>query len=1025
MIQFFAVCALFAAVEWENPQVNALNREPARCDALPHAGRVKSLDGRWRYNWVGCPSQRPRNFYRVDFDDSAWPEMDVPSCVELKGYGMPMYVSSGYPHIKNPPKQDPAYNPVSSYRTSFTVPSEWKGMRVVLRFEGVASAYYVWVNGRRVGYAEDSKLPSEFDITEYLAEPSNVLAVEAYRWCDGSYFEDQDMFRFSGIIRRVMLYAEPKHAIRDFRVNTDIADDFRSGVLRVAGDNIERAVLFDADGGCVGNLAFRDGEWRLPVADVHLWSAETPYLYRLELSNSVDRRSVKVGFRRVEVKGHRVLFNGKPIKFKGVNRHEHSIANGRSVTEEEMLADILLMKRCNIDTVRTAHYPDDPRWYALCDEYGLYVVAEANVESHGMGLKPDTALGYRPEWEKTVIERNVNHVKNYANHACVVMWSLGNECGGGPAFEKAAAAVRELDRTRPIHYEQANAIADVDSAMYMSVPSLYERGELGDGARSAMSDTYRYPAGHQTPLKPFFMCEYAHAMGNAMGNFREYWEAFHSAESLCGGCVWDWVDQSLVKKTERLDDGGKRISHLAYGGDWDDTPNMGPVCQNGIIGANRKETPKYWEAKQVMRPLVVGGIDANSGDLSVWNRNAFISADRYAGRWVLRADGVKVADGTFRMPPIPPLSDGLMCIPDIPPADDPSVEYMLEIIFELAEDTLWAKKGHIVGRDEVEVQAGDLLRWSRTGRSAAEIEETSSSFILRCGGTTANVSKSSGTLSSLVVGAVSVLDDAAVDGIVSGPRLSCVRAFTDNDTGAGKHNTIRDQFYASGLSQMRYYPVRFKKDGNALISVVRAEGTRGCGWLHTRKWTIAEDGTLSIENRIEPHGKMPELPRIGTSWVLDGSLTNVTWYGRGPHENYPDRAESAFLGCYSSTVSQLYVQYARPQDNGVRSDVRWIEFRDCEGRGVRFAASVPLCARALHYSWEDLEFARHRRRQERIFNVKPPRKEVCLDLDIAERGLGNASCGPKTLSAYTVKNRIYEWTETVRNVNKKGQEKTR
>ncbi|MBR3922536.1 MAG: bifunctional hydroxymethylpyrimidine kinase/phosphomethylpyrimidine kinase, partial [Kiritimatiellae bacterium] len=624
--------------------MDALNREPARCDVLPHAGRVKSLDGRWRYNWVGCPSRRPRNFYRVDFDDSAWPEMDVPSCVELKGYGMPMYVSSGYPHIKNPPKQDPAYNPVSSYRTSFTVPSEWKGMRVVLRFEGVASAYYVWVNGRRVGYAEDSKLPSEFDITEYLAEPSNVLAVEVYRWCDGSYFEDQDMFRFSGIIRRVMLYAEPKHAIRDFRVNTDIADDFRSGVLRVAGDNIERAVLFDADGGCVGNLAFRDGEWRLPVADVHLWSAETPYLYSLELSNSVDRRSVKVGFRRVEVKGHRVLFNGKPIKFKGVNRHEHSIANGRSVTEEEMLADILLMKRCNIDTVRTAHYPDDPRWYALCDEYGLYVVAEANVESHGMGLKPDTALGYRPEWEKTVIERNVNHVKNYANHACVVMWSLGNECGGGPAFEKAAAAVRELDRTRPIHYEQANAIADVDSAMYMSVPSLYERGELGDGARSAMSDTYRYPAGHQTPLKPFFMCEYAHAMGNAMGNFREYWEAFHSAESLCGGCVWDWVDQSLVKKTERLDDGGKRISHLAYGGDWDDTPNMGPVCQNGIIGANRKETPKYWEAKQVMRPLVVGGIDANSGDLSVWNRNAFISADRYAGRWVLRADGVTLVD---------------------------------------------------------------------------------------------------------------------------------------------------------------------------------------------------------------------------------------------------------------------------------------------------------------------------------------------------------------------------------------------
>ena len=1009
-------CAIFAALEWEDPRINSVNRAPARCDAMPSSEWVKPLDGRWKYNWVGCPAQRPRDFHRVDFDDGAWPEIDVPSCVELKGYGQPMYVSSGYPHAKNPPKQDPSHNPVSSYRTRFTMPDSWKGRRVFLRFEGVASAYYVWVNGRRVGYAEDSKLPSEFDVTEYVnpAGCSNLLSVEVYRWCDGSYFEDQDMFRYSGIIRRVMLYCEPERAIRDFRIVTDVADDFASASLRVAGDNIERATLVDASGKLVGDLAAGGGEWRLDVSGIRLWSAEDPYLYTLTLANGSDRREAKVGFRRIEVVGHRLLFNGKPIKFRGVNRHEHSVTNGRSVTEAEMVADIMLMKRANIDTVRTAHYPDDPRWYALCDKYGMYVVAEANVESHGMGLKPDTALGFRPEWEKTVVERNVNHVKNYANHACVVMWSLGNECGGGPAFDKAAAAVRKLDPTRPVHYEQANGIADVDSAMYMAVPALYERGELGDGTRAAMSDTIRYPAGHQMPRKPFFMCEYAHAMGNSMGNFREYWDAFHSSESLCGGCVWDWMDQSLIKVTERLGRDGKRIRHLAYGGDWDDTPNMGPVCQNGIIGADRRETPKYWEVKQVLRPLVVGGIDPNSGDLSIWNRNAFTSADRYSGRWTLRADGVPVARGTFALPLVPPMSDGLMCIPDIPPADDPSAEYMLEIAFELAADTSWAKKGHVVGRDEIEVQPGDFSCWSRAGAPISAVEENGASFIMEANGTIAVVSKTTGTLSSLKMNGVAVLDDAAADGIVSGPRLSCVRAFTDNDTGGGKHNTIRKGFYESGLSQMRHYPVKVVREGDRVVSVVRAEGMRGCGWLHTRSWSLSRDGTLFVSNRIVPHGKMPELPRLGTSWILDGALTNVTWYGRGPHENYPDRCASAFLGCYRSTVSELYVPYARPQDNGVRGDVRWVEFTDAKGCGVRIAGSIPLWVRALHYNWEDLEFARHRRGQERIFNVKSPRREICLDLDIAERGLGNASCGPKTLPEYTVKDGVHEWIETLR-----------
>ena len=1020
---FLAALCLFASVEWEDPQVNAVGRDDARCDALPSGARVLSLDGKWRFSWAGCPSLRPSCFYRTDFDDSHWAEIDVPACVELCGYGVPMYVSSGYPHAKNPPFQDPGYNPVSSYRRRFSVPESWKGLRVRLRFEGVSSAYYVWVNGRRVGYAEDSRLPSEFDVTDYLNEPSgshspasNSLAVEVYRWCDGSYLEDQDMFRLSGIFRRVMLYAEPKCAIRDFRVAADVSAGLDSARLRVTGENIAKATLYGPDGSIVGGLQKTPGGFGLDVASVQLWSAERPTLYRLLLENADDRREVMVGFRRVEVDGARLLVNGRPVKFHGVNRHEHSLTNGWAVTRDEMLQDILLMKRSNIDTVRTSHYPNDPRWYALCDEYGIYVIAEANVESHGMGQKPETALGFRSEWTKSIVERNVNQVKNYANHPCIVMWSLGNESGGGPAFEKAAAEVRALDPTRPVHYEQANGLADVDSAMYMSVSSLYERGELGDGTRRAMSDAFRYPEGRQTPCKPFFMCEYAHAMGNAVGNLREYWDAFESSESLCGGCIWDWADQSLVKTTDRLCADGRRMRHLAYGGDWDDLPNTGPVCQNGVVGADRRPTPKLAEVKHVLRPLVVAGIDANSGDVMLWNRQAFTTADAYAGRWVLRADGEQVAEGEFKVPPIPPMSHGFLSIPDVPSPADVDREYVLELAFSLARDRSWALAGHVVAREEILVQEGDLRRWCAVGQAAAAVSETPSAFSLAAGGSVAVVSKNTGTLSRLAVDGVTILDDASVDGLVSGPCLSAVRAFTDNDTGGGPHNSIRIPFYESGLTQMRYFPVETSSDGTSVVTVVRAEGSRSCGWMHRRRWTMSHDGTLSIENRIVPHGKMPELPRLGTSWILDGALESVEWYGRGPHENYPDRCSAAFLGRYRSTVSGLYVHYVRPQDCGVRCDVRWMEFTDGRSRGVRFAASVPLSVRALHYSWEDLEFARHRRRQERVYGMKPPRREIRLDLDIAERGLGNASCGPKTLPAYCVGSDVREWTEVLRPV---------
>ena len=1028
-----------AAPEWDDVRVNSVNRLPARCDALPLAKAadaltdalepetpyVKALDGRWKYNWVGAPAQRPVDFWKADFDDSRWAEIDVPSCVETRGYGMPLYLAHGYPGLPQPLKAgvlDPDFNPVSSYRMRFTVPAEWSGRRVVIRFEGVYSGYYLWVNGKKVGYAEDAKLPSEFDITDYLnvqASP-NLLAVEVYRWCDGSYLEDQDMIRYSGIFRSVKLYAEPKNAIRDFAVKTDPLNGYEKWNLevKVEGEGEQRisAALYDADQRKVCDLhpSPSPSTFTSTLA-ARAWSAEDPYLYTLVVTNGEDVRSCKVGFRRVERQGHTVLFNGRPIKYRGVNRHEHSLDNGRTVSREEMLKDVLLMKRHNIDTVRTCHYPDDPYWYRLCDRYGIYLVAEANVESHGMGQDAKTGLGYKEEWAAPIIERNVNQVLNYRNHPSIFMWSLGNESGGGPAFKAAAEAVRALDPSRLIHYEQYNEIADVDSRMYCPVPWIVERGKLGEGLLDTLKDG-RGNRQDQTMGKPFFSCEYAHAMGNAMGNFKDYWDAYYTSESLLGGCVWDWIDQSLWKTEDRLGPDGRRIRYLAYGGDWDDLPNDAHVCQNGIIGAKREVTPKLLETAHVHRQLVF----RKAGDgFELENRFGFTAADAFAGSWELLEDGKAVKRGAFAVPAVAPLARAAVpasAFGDALAGLSPHHEYFLNVAFALKADRIWAKAGHVIARDQVAL--GGTFALPRTAAAdgvEAAFAETDETVAVTAGKTKAVFSKRTGTLARLEMDGVKVLED--VDGMVAGPRLTAVRAFVDNDTSLSPRNSIAVPFFNAGLTRLAYHApvVEAAKRGGAVTvkCAVAVDGTKSAGWSHEAEWTFAPDGWVTVANHAVPHGKMPELPRFGLSWKLDGTLENLEWYGRGPHENYIDRCASAFVGRYASTVTDQYVDYVRPQENGAKGDVRWVSFTDAQGRGVRFSCDRPLFFRALHWDWEDLEHGRHHRHETRIYNPKPPRRETCLDLDVEQRGLGGASCGPKTLPCYTFPAKEERWTVTL------------
>lgn len=1010
-------CLCFARMaradcEWEDLAVNSLNRLPPRSWSVPLADEqaaltdslepetpyVKLLNGNWKFHWAGRPQDRSVGFEAVDFDDTNWHTIDVPSCVEMRGFGSPGYTNIRYPHKLEWPKildRDtgrPDYNPVSSYRTRFTVPEDWMKRDVILRFDGVYSAYYVWVNGQKVGYAEDSKLPSEFDITSCLKEGENLLCVEVYRWCDGSYLEDQDMFRFSGIFRDVTLWAKPRNGIWDFTVRTSPADGYTRWNLEVEVDGGADSVsLYDADKKNVCDLRCSSSTFAFTSLVARAWSAEKPYLYTLVIRKGDDIRMRRVGFKEQKIAGNTVLVNGKPVKFKGVNRHETSPENGRTVSTEDMLTDIRLMKKFNINTVRTSHYPDHRLWYDLCDRYGLYVIAEANVEGHEPKFAED-GLGRFSAWEHSIVERNVRHVIFYRNHPSVTMWSMGNETGTGVCFHKAIAAVKALDPSCIVHWERDNLAADVDASMYATVEWMHERGRLGDGLIDALPNDRDFPEHMHTARKPYFACEYAHAMGNALGNFAEYWDAFYQYDSMSGGCIWDWVDQAVWKETGNIDPATGRMERfLAYGGDFDEEPNDGPFCCNGIVTPDRRITPKLREVGHVHRNLIVR---REENGFTIENRHLFTNASAFDGVWELLLDGTPVRHGTFATPTVAPLSKGTLMLPSEALGGDLAGECLLNIGFALKEATDWAPKGWIVARDQIELK---MLPQALPAVSVkGTVEETAAGVVLRAAGTEAVFSHMTGTLSLLKVGGKVILHDSAA-GVVAGPRLTCSRALTDNDC------WMKKDFFSSGLTQLRYHPFPIVVSNGTVVCRVVVTGSKSAGFLHEAVWSVDDNGVLMVKNSVIPRGVLPPvLPRLGLSLRLDPAFEEMLYYGRGPHENYVDRRTSAFLRVWNDTVTNLYEPYVRPQDNGYRTDVRWVEFRDSAGAGVRFSASEPLFVQALHCAAEDLAFARHVNGQVRHRTPVPMRDEIYLNLDIRQLGLGGASCGPRPMDKYLV-----------------------
>ena len=1015
-------------MDWENPGLLGRNKEPDHCTLMPYPNREaamegtreasphhQSLNGTWRFNWVGRPADRPQDFYKFDYDDAGWDTIPVPSCWQMQGYGIPIYTNVRYPFPADPPHIPHEYNPVGSYRTTFEVPADWQGRRTFIHFDGVKSAFYIWVNGKEVGFSKGSMTPAEFDLTPYLQEGRNLLAVEVYRWSDGSYLEDQDMWRMSGIFRDVYLFSTPEVHLRDFFARCAFDAAYRDASLTVTakvrnyGDDTSgtyriEATLLDAVGNAVsgdpltgadvpeiGAEAEQMVEFQAPVSAPRKWSAEDPYLYTLVLTlkggegETVEVERCRFGFRQIEIKDQQLLVNGISILIKGVNRHEHDPDRGRAVTIERMIEDIGIMKRFNINTVRTSHYPDDPKWYDLCDEYGLYIIDEANVESHGMGYDLEKTLGNKPEWEAAHIDREVSMVERDKNHPCVIIWSMGNEAGSGCNFKAGAEAIRALDQTRPIHYERMNEVADIDSCMYPALDDLIATGE-------------------KDSPKPFIMCEYAHAMGNAVGNFQEYWDAIETHQRLIGGCIWEWVDHGIRKPTDREPgEDGVRPWYWAYGGDFDDQPNDGNFCMDGLLFPDRAIPPKMWEVKRVYQYVAMDGLDLNAATVAIRNKYFFTNLSAFDAKWQITEDGTVLQSGELDPIDLGPGQTAQVPVPFTQPDLKPGAEYHLRISFHLREDTKWAERGHEVAWRQLEMPypVSEAARMGLDDASALSVVNAGDRVEVSSAGMQVVFSRTQGALVSLEYDGKAIVPDGR--DVIHGPLLNVFRAFTDNDGGFTDDRGIRRDFIEAGLSQIRRHVKSFavhRTDAGAVEVAVVTEclGSKGRGFRHECTYTVLRNGVIRIDNQVDPIGELPTLPKLGLQMTVAGGHETFEWYGRGPHENYPDRKVGADVGRYRGTVTEQYVPYPRPQETGNKEDVRWAALLDEFDTGLLAVAEgdQPLCVTALHFTATDLDEARHP-------HTLRPRKNVVLCLDHGQCGLGNRSCGPPALDKYLLK----------------------
>lgn len=1092
--------------DWENIHVNSINREPCRSSFIPFqndsialSGKISdsdryiSLNGEWLFNWVPKPEERPAEFYKTDFNDINWKKVNVPFNWEMKGFGTPVYVSAGFIFKIDPPKvtsePDSSYttfkerNPVGSYRKWVEMPEPRDGNQVFIHFEGVSAAFYVWVNGKLAGYSEGSMEPAEFNITKQLVKGRNLIAVEVYKLCDGSYLEDQDMWRLSGIYRDVYLYTSKNARIRDYAIRTipdrnyeDFTLEIKPELATYNDDNLKGwsidATVYDSNGKMildkpvsidaepVLNKAFKSSvlnqrtpqrgkpafAWiSIPVKKPNLWTAETPELYKLVL-NLRDTAGVVIesvassfGFRSVETKDGRVLVNGKPIRLRGVNRHEFDPDNGHTMSEEMMTKDILLMKRANINAVRCAHYPNDPRWYELCDKYGLYVIDEADIEEHGLRGR----LASEPEWLGSFMDRAMRMAIRDKNHPSIIFWSMGNEAGYGPNFAAISSWLKEYDPTRLIHYEGAQgkgmefrigqgndktlndpSTVDVISRFYPRTMDEYLNPEKAGDAASERAENARWErlleiARDKNDNRPVMTSEYAHCMGNALGNLKEYWDEMYSNPRMLGGFIWDWVDQGIRRKASN----GKE--YFAYGGDFNDKPNSAAFCFNGVIFPDRTYSAKYNQVKKVYQPFSVKGENLKPGTIKIQieNRNHFLNMSEYDCLWEIVCQDKVLQKGNIPQMQIQPGMTANYLIPAKPIKTQPGCEYFLNLKFIQKNKSLWADAGYEVGFEQLKLDmpfvATQKINHDQDSPLSITVEPgtcvkvTGNNFTVRFG-------NKSGSLESWMVDGHELISEKF--------GFQAYRAFTDNDKGFG--NWLAKDWKNAGLDSLRPIVKSFKindrkSNSVAIITKIRHESKSGF-IVQDVKYIVYGDGSVNMVNEFEPSQDLPYLPRMGVTFQMPGKFENMKWYGHGPFENYADRKDCTPVGFWTSTVTDQYTPYPRPQECGNKEGVRWVTLTDKDSTGLsifcenqRANASLlsggpieqnqasTMSASALHYTVKDLDDATN------TWQLNP-RENVVVSLDAFQMGLGNSSCGPGVLKKYAPEKKAYKLNITLK-----------
>jgi beta-galactosidase len=1037
------------APTWMNPECTSIERLESRSPLIPfpdsESARSQppeaspwyiSLNGSWRFRYCTSPESAPRDFFEPDHADADWDAIEVPGNWTLQGHDRPHYTNIQMPfdpELGLAPPQVPDENPTGLYRRCFTLPADWDARRVVLHFGGAESVLYVYVNGSPVGLSKDSRLAAEFDVTRYLRPGDNVVAVMVIRWSDASYLEDQDHWWMAGLHRDVYLYATGDTHVADVFARAGLEGDGTTGKLHASvlvGFESGSAPgwsaglqLYDPRGrACFSrarsvDVPIESNPWvfRGHVAElleslpnVDRWSAEEPNLYRLVVSlrdpSGACRESVscRVGFKRVEVAEGELLVNGRPVLIKGVNRHDHDDEKGKTVSRELMRADVELMKQFNFNAVRTAHYPNDPHFLELCDEYGLYVVDEANAESHGY-LR---SLSQDPRYDRAFQERSTRMVQRDKNHACVILWSLGNESGYGPCHDAAAGWIRRYDPSRPIHYEGAldwdwyrdHAATDVICPMYPQLTELVKWARTNRDHR------------------PLIMCEYAHAMGNSSGSLGDYWDAIEANHGLQGGFIWDWVDQGL----KRVDADGRE--YWAYGGDFGDSPHDANFCINGMIWPDRTPHPAMWEMKKLAQPLAVSGRNLRKGRVRITSKQDFASLDWLEGRWSLCVDGKPVQKGRLPRLNLPPGASRDFDLPIERPALQPGQECWLDFEFVTRKASRWAPRAHSVAWEQL------AMPWRarkppapkrapmKRGDAGVEVEQGASRALVSCGRLLLEFDLEAGGLTRLRAG--------ERDLVVEGPRLDLWRAPTDND-GIQTLGLIQGKALGRwrdwGIEELEVEPGRLRvsrgRDGSASVVMDhvargRAEGPEV---RHRQQWRIEPDASIRMSNVIEVPRELDDLPRVGVRLALAQGLESLRWLGRGPHESYSDRCRGAAMGFWTSTVSDQYVPYIVPQAHGNHVDTRWLSLREVGGAGLLVAGAEPFEFSASHYRESDLGRAHH------TFELEP-RREVFLHIDARQRGLGSASCGPDTLPQYRVGAGRFRIGLAIRSLSKRDRE---